>query len=216
MPPATLVEPKRRSIVVGQTALSFSEREEEVELANGFAATINGLVVTGSPRLDRWAAPLRKLAVFEKGAQFAIGDAVRLLRDRFGEESAQLIDPDLGWSLKTINLYSWMSERIPLENRRMDRLGVKHHLLVAALTPAKQRQWLTRAAADEEEQPWTAARLKKALEEGEDLPVEKWFILVGPLTSGQVQSDLMDRLEAEGLSVKAIDRRRRKATEPAT
>lgn len=207
-------EPRRRSIAPGMTALSFADAEESVSVGKGFAATVNGLVVEGSPRIEAWEAPGKKLRVLERGAQFAIGDFANELEARFGEAASQILDAESGWNLRTLSVYRWVASRIAHDIRRMDRLGIGHHLIVAALTPAKQRQWLTAACADDEEQPWSKARLKKALEANEDLPISGLYILVGPMTSGQVQADLMERLEHEGLLVKAIAKRQRRAQEP--
>ena len=208
--------PKRRSIAVGMTALSTTTTEDHVSIGRGLSATVNGLEVEGSPSLEACGEAGKRLRVIEKGAQFAIGDWVLYLEERFGEAAAQVLDPDLGWSLKTLGVYKWMAERIPRDIRRMDRLGVQHHMAVAPLTHERQRHWLTLAAADAEEAPWTVARLKAALEAGSDQPESAWFVIVS-CPSGQVQSDLMDRLEREGLSVKARTshvRRRRREPEP--
>lgn len=210
-------EPKRRSISPGQTALTFTpsvSADESVRLAPSFAATVNGLIVTGDPAFNAWQLPGKKLRVMERGSQFAIGDYANQLEERFGELAAQILDASEGWNLKTLNVYRWVASRIALGDRRMDRLGIKHHVLVAALTPAKQRGWLTRAACDDEAKPWTTARLAAALREGEDLPPSDWYVLVGPLSSGQVQDELMERLEAESLGVRAVTRRQRQAAQP--
>lgn len=202
-------EPVRRAIVLGNTALGVTTTVETVPIVKGFGATVNGLVVDGSPSQDAWTKTGRKLRVFEKGSQLTIGDWANYGEDRYGEAASQEIDPDNGWSIKTLSNYQWCARRIAQDIRRMDRLGIRHHQLVAPLTPAKQRLWLTRAAADEDEQPWTVGRLKKAMEEGEDLPVEKWYVLV-QCPDGARQASLMDDLEAQGLSCKAVTRRARK------
>lgn len=208
-------EPKR-AIAVGRTAIDTCQTIVAVEVGPGFRATVNGLDIDGTPDFPAWETAIRNLPVVEKGSPFAIGDAIRYGEARFGERAAQAYGPEQGWSEKTVGVYTWLSERIPSENRRMDRLGIRHHMLVAKLTSAKQRLWLTRAAADGEEKSWTVARLRKAIEEGQDVPPSVWYVLVGPLASGQIQSDLMDRLEAEKLPVKAIERRKKVATkEPA-
>lgn len=198
-----------RAFALGSTALGVTKSIDEVQVAKGFAITINGLVVDGHPAFPQWQKTIRDLRVSEKGAQFALGDAINFGEEAYGEKASQELDPENGWSLKTIQNYSWLARRIAPDVRRMDRLGVRHHQLVATLAPTKQRSWLHKAAADDEEKPWTVARLKKALDEGEDLPVTGYFVIV-TCPTGQAQSELMDRLEAEGLSCKATERRSKK------
>lgn len=202
----------KRGIQLGATALSMTKEIELVPLSEGFKADVNGLTVEGSPKFGDWAAVGKTLRVLERGAQFALGDFVRYGEDRFGEQAAQVLDAADGWSEKTIGIYSWLASRIVKADRRMDRLGVAHHLAVATLSTAKQRLWLAKAAADDEELPWTVGRLKAALKAGEDLPPSDWFVIVR-CKSGQQQSDLLDRLEREGFSAKASTRRRRKKEE---
>jgi hypothetical protein len=197
-------------MVLGATAMSVAtEIDESVPVSKGFKATVNGLVWEGRPSFEAWATAMKTLRVVERGSQFALGDGVIYGEDRYGEQASQVLDVTEGWSEKTIAIYKWLAERIPKDVRRMDRLGIAHHLAVATLTAAKQKHWLTLAADDEMARPWTVARLKQALREGEDLPATDFYVLVRCET-GQMQSDLMDRLEAEGLTVKAVTRRQRK------
>ncbi len=90
----------------------------------------------------------------------------------------------------------------------MDKLGVRHHMLVAPLSPAKQEEWLTRAA-DDEAGSWTVSRLKKALEEGEDQPVTAWWLLVA-VNDPSDQLALQAELEGAGRTCKAIEKRSKK------
>lgn len=208
-------KPIRRAIAVGATAIGSFKTIEEVPLGEGFAATVNGLVVNGTPAFERWAPIHKPLTVIERGSPFAVGDWIRYGEAHYGELASQMIDPSLGWSEKTIKNYVWISERISFERRRMDRLGIAHHQAVAALTAAQQTKWLAKAAADDEEEPWTVARLKKAIAQGGDAPATDWYVLVGPLKSGHAQEELMARLEGQKLAVKAITRRRVKKKEAA-
>lgn len=211
-------DPKRRSLVVGETALTFADAGEIVSLARGFDTTVNGLVVEGAPTFEAWSKVGAKLRVIERGAQFALGDFINYGEARFGEQASQEIDPASGWSQKTIDIYAWLARKIAREHRRMDRLGVHHHILVAGLHPEVQVQWLAKAAADTEPEPWSVARLKSELAlakvvQGAQVQVETDFYLtVGPMKSGQVQSDLLDRLHSEGLTVEAYEQKRRVKT----
>ncbi len=171
--------------------------------------TVNGLVVHGTPTFEKAATAGEVLRTAERCAQFAIGDYVLYIEERFGEEAAQILDFESGWSEKTVAIYKWMAERVAPDVRRMDRLGVRHHLLVSALSPTLQKKWLTKAAGAEDEKPWTVARLKAALQTGHDLPPEEFFVMVR-VASAIAQNDLMETLEAQGLACKALVRRSKK------
>jgi len=204
--------PKRRGIALGQTALALQTvPEEAVPVGKGFKAGVNGLVVEGRPSFESWAATGKTLRVIEKGAQFAIGDFLNYGEDRFNERASQVIDASEGWSERTCSVYRWLSTRIAKADRRMDRLTIAHHLLVAALSPAKQRSWLAKAADDEGE-PWTVSRLRKAIAEGEDAPISAFWVLV-LCTSASDQETFMGQMETAGRTTKAVVRRSRKKIE---
>lgn len=197
---------RRRAIALGETAMISMPADEKVQLSEGFRADVNGLDITGRPAIAAWAESLRTLRIIERGGQFAIGDAVVYGEDRYGEEASQFLDASEGWSEKTLSIYRWASTRIAKKNRRMDRLGIAHHLAVAALSEAGQKKWLTKAANDGEELPWTVGRLKAAIKAGEDQEVTGWFLIVACDTEAR-RDGLKDRLEREGHTVKARDSR---------
>lgn len=208
-------KPSVRGIQLGNTAISTLSptdvRPVPLE-APGFCVTVNGLIVDGDPDIVAAQQAGDVLRTTEKAGPFALGDFINYVETRFGEMASQIIDFESGWSEKTCKIYSWLAGRISPGIRRMDRLGIKHHLLVATLSPAKQEHWLNKASADDAEEPWTAAQLKKALEEGEpDLP-ETFWVLVSA-TSMADQSALQAQFEALGRSCKAVVRRERKKKE---
>lgn len=198
----------RRAISLGMTAMSVLSAASEVEavpIARGFKASVNGLLVDGEPTFHQCEKVGLTLRVFERGAPFALGDFVNYVETRFGEAAAQIIDSESGWSEKTVAVYRWMSGRIAQEDRRMDRLGIRHHLLVAALTPAQQRKWLAQAAADDQDGPWTVSRLAAAIQANDDVsPSALWVLVLA--TSQADQSALMASLESQGRTVKALVR----------
>lgn len=201
----------KRGIRLGDTALALARHPEDaVPLSPGFGLTVNGLVVDGAPTLQQADAAGSVLIVAERASQFAIGDFVNYVEDKFGERSAQIIDEDGGWSLKTVQVYSWLSKHVAPDVRRMDRLGIRHHLLVATLSPGKQREWLNRAA-DALDGPWTVARLAKALRENGDAEETAWWVLVATAGADE-QAALIERLSAEGKTAKAVTRRGRRTT----
>lgn len=202
----------RRAISIGDTAMAMAlEPGERVELADGFDVEVNGLHVVGQPLFEDWERGLKRLRIYERGAQFAVGDALLYGEDRYGEQAAQVIDPSLGWSQDTLSVYRWVSKSIPLEVRRMDRIGIAHHILVARadLSATKKKYWLDRAAADQEEQPWTVARLRDALKAGEDVPPSAFVVIVYCDTEDK-RDKLRDKLEKDGYETKSGERRKAK------
>lgn len=200
--------PARRAIAVGMTAMSISsDPAKAVVVGRGFRATVNGLNVDGEPSFAVAAETGERLRVMERGAQFALGDFIVYVENHFGERAAQIIDFEGGWSERTCAVYRWLATRIALADRRMDRLGVSHHLLVAPLAPAKQRHWLKQAAADEEERPWTVARLRQAIGEGADAPVTGYWCLV-LCSDAEDQTRLQEEMEKQGRTCKAVERRK--------
>jgi hypothetical protein len=190
----------------GSTALSFVDIIERVRVSDNVLVSVNGLEVTGPVSYEEWAPDGRKLRVFEKASPLAIGDWYNLGAQLFGERASQEIDPLNGWSLATLENYAWVARQIAVDDRRMDRLGIRHHQLVAHLPAEKQREWLA-LAADDEEGPWKVARLKKALEFGKDLKPTGWYVVVGPLASAAAQERLMSKLSGDGLQVRASVKR---------
>lgn len=201
-----------RGIMLGSTALSVlgpTAASSPVQISKGFRATVNGLVLEGQPSYDQALVAGTALRVFERSAPFALGDFVLYVEDKFGAAASQILDAENGWSLKTIAAYSWLAKKVPLARRRMDRLGVRHHMLVAVLTAKQQEYWLTKAAADDEEEPWTVKRLKDAIEDGGDVLPTAWWVLVEAKNEDD-QRALMETLEKQGRSVKATSRRGKK------
>lgn len=200
-----------RSITLGQNAVEVlpPDTAEPVELAEGFTLTVNGMEITGRPPFNRWDRVGRQLCATERGIQFGLGDYLNALEAEFGDDYYQIVDYSSGWSQKTCEVYRWLAARIPRERRRMDKLGIRHHLMVAAMSPEKQEEWLSKAA-ENEEGAWTVARMRKALENGADAPVTAWWVLV-PAESAEDQLALQTRIEREiGRTCKAVERRGKK------
>ena len=195
-----------RAISLGETALSIEKSVHAVPLSTPFSVSVNGLVIDGHPEFEDWERLGQTLRTAERGIQFAIGDFLNAVETELGERASQIVDYSEGWSEKTCDVYRWVAKRIAKDRRRMDRLTIRHHLVVATCTPAKQPEWLEKPANDSEESPWTIKRLVEAMKEGEDLPPTALWVLVF-CKSEEDQSGLMSSLEAQGRTVKAVERR---------
>lgn len=204
---ATTPREPRRAIALGDTALSLvADATEAVPIVEGFSVSVNGLVVSGQPTYEACELMGTTLRTAERGIQFAIGDFLNYIDEHLGERASQIVDYSEGWSKKTCDVYSWIAKRISPERRRMDRLGIKHHLLVAGMSADKQREWLDRAA-DSDEDPWTVKRLQQEIKANGDLVVTGWWVLVNANDESD-QRALMATLESQGRTCKATMRRR--------
>jgi hypothetical protein len=170
-----------------------------------FQFTSQGLVVTGDPSFEDWAQAMHTVAVIERGLAFLVGDLIRFGEDKFGELAAQVIDAR-SWKPETVRAYTWLAEKVPMENRMLDRgLTVKHHLAVAKLPEPEQRKWLQRALNNGEEQ-WTTARLQAAIKNGADEEATRFYVLV-ECTTQKRRDELQKQLELDGHICKSVDKR---------
>ena len=78
--------------------------------------------------------------------RFAIGDAIRLGEELYGEECQQAFEL-LNLSEEGRLEYVRVATRVPRSRRRKD-LSWSHHRAVAALPPPEQKEWLKRASEE--------------------------------------------------------------------
>lgn len=192
----------------GVTALTVVRTDVSIRLSPHFSMTANGLEWTGRPSIEECGVVGVTLSTAERGIQFAIGDFANYVEDVFGEEASQIIDYSEGWSESTLFVYKWMAKNVKLEHRRMDRLSVQHHLAVATLPEPLQTKWLTEAAADREDRPWTVRRMKDAIRVNGDAPETGWWLQV-LCQSAADQQALQTALEQQGRIVKLLTSRRK-------
>lgn len=193
----------RRALALGDTAMAtIVERDTGVDLTKGFRLTVNGLYPQGQPTFAESAKAGEILRVAQRADGFAIGGWANYVEQRFGEEAAQMIDAESGWNLKTLSVYQWMDKQIAPERRRMDRLTIKHHLLVAALSAAKQKLWLDRAANDDGDEPWTSTQLRDAIVKNEEELSEQAFWVITMAKNEQDANGLVASMQAQGRTAK--------------
>lgn len=195
-----IVEPE----AVEETASQF--------LLGPFVVNVNGLRVPDHEEVPfaEWERLGSRLSIMEKGVQFAVGDWLNEIEERFGEEAAQAVDASQ-WRESTVSNYRWVAKSVPKSVRMMDAgLSFKHHQVLARYPARTQKRWLKRAANDGD--PWTVARLKAALLEGEDLPIVGWRLLV-TCEDAQQRLDLKTQLEGRGFACREVDKRQRRRQE---
>lgn len=175
-----------------------------VRLGAHFEITAQGLVVKGKPTFDDCEGLWETLLTTEKTIQFVIGDAMKFFREYLGDKADQIISDRVGWTLETLRNYEWCAEKIPQQNRRLDKLSFTHHLKVAKCSPREQQRWLNKAADDET--PWSAKRLGAAVKAGEDLAVTTW-VVIAFCDSQDARDALQKEIESKGIRCEAGERR---------
>lgn len=160
-----------------------------------------GLVLRKKPTYDQWDGIGELLANFERGLQFMIGDWANQGEMIFGEEASHAIDHGR-FAAETLRQFRWVAERVPPENRRPD-LSFDHHVAVAALPPANQKQWLTRAvdAASENDgdgKPWSANRMRAEMAREGAKALTLVYLLFVDCQSADKQQQLSVELEQRG------------------
>lgn len=167
---------------------------EPVIVDDHFMVTPQGLDVRGEPDFDQCEIFWKKLRSMERGIQFAIGDAAKYLRSRWGEKADQIISAATGWSEGTVRAYEWTAEKVPLNSRHMESLTYSHHQAVAKLPPREQAKWLNKAAGGE----WSVAKMKSEMKH-EDYADRSYWLTVRCKSEAE-RDALQKRLESEGFT----------------
>jgi len=176
---------------------TIGEEFMPVVVDDHFLIQADGLRVKGKPSFHDWEMFWKKLRSMEKGIQFAIGDAIKLMRAQLGEKADQIISAATGWSDSTVRAYEWTADKVPQEVRHMDTLSYSHHQAVAKLPPKEQTKWLDKAATGDGTKEWTVAALKAHMKSA-DTGVEASFWLLVRCKDAADRDQLSKRLEAEG------------------
>lgn len=185
------------------------EEFADIRLGDHFTLSPTGLIVKGKPSFNECHAMFLSLRTLERGLQIAIGDAIKYIRDRFGERADQIISAATGWTAETARNYEWVAERVT-PDRRHPALTISHYQAVAALQPKEQKKWLEKAIAPIEDggEVWKVSRLKAAVKHGDDLPVTKHMLVV-ECVSEKDREDLQNELVGRGYQCHASDSRRK-------
>lgn len=164
-----------------------------------FLIQADGLRVRGKPSFTDWEAFWKKLRSMERGIQFAIGDAIKFMREQLGEKADQIISEATGWSDSTVRAYEWTAEKVPQQVRHMDTLTYSHHQAVAKLPPKEQSRWLDKAATGDGTKEWTVSQLKANMKQA-DAGGELSYWLMVRCKSPEERDKLRKRLESEGFT----------------
>lgn len=182
-----------------------------IKLSKRIALSMNGLVVDGRASPTEWEHAAALLHTAHRADAFALGDFLRIGEEQLGDRLYQIVDYGSGWSEETCRNYRWIAEKVPARVRRMDRLTIRHHQVVAPLEVGQQEHWLD-LAADAEDGPWTVQQLRDALAGTTDAPPPRYYLLIEFGTQAE-QAAVAAQFEGKGHKVKQITSRRRKAKE---
>lgn len=128
----------------------------------------------------------------DKGLHFYLGDFANLLEPY--EWGSQVLDASCGFSLETIRKDAYVAKRVGDANRRIAQ-SHGHAVVVAALTPEKQREWLEKS----HESDWSVAKLKAEIAASADGERKTLIhVLVVDCKTEAQQAKLAAKLEAEG------------------
>lgn len=125
-----------------------------------FSFDFRGLSVEGAPPIAEWWEAGFRLYRFAQGVQFAVGDWFLWGEETYPEEELyQFLEEKTGWAYETLRNFVWVSSRVSPSIRRLTDLSWGHYQTVAALAPAEQAEWLSRAASE----GWTREQLRGAV-----------------------------------------------------
>lgn len=169
-----------------------------VVIDDHFLITPQGLQVRGKPSYDDCDTFWRKLRSLEKGVQFAIGDAAKYFRQRFGDKADQILSEATGLSFETLRAYEWTADKVPPETRHMETLTYSHHQAVGKLPPVEQAKWLDKAAQGDGDKPWSVSALKAKLKAADATEVSYWLVV--RCKSEDDRTTLQKELESRGFT----------------
>jgi len=167
-----------------------------------FTVGINGLAVEGVPDLATCMQVGKVLGTVKQSMQMAIGGFINWLEAHYAEQASQIVDTELFGDDRTVLVWRWVDEKVPLANRRLAEISFSHHQVVAVLEPPQQVLWLQKAIDGK----WSVAALKAAMKEA--VPDAKagrpatWWVEV-QCENEDDQLTLIGRLQEEGRTCRA-------------
>lgn len=146
-----------------------------------FTLSVAGIAVTGSPRFDEWATTYAVVERIESGVMWWLGDLLNYGENAYGEAFSQVLNAS-GYREGTLRNAKWVAASVPASRRR-EAIPFSLHQEVASLTPAKQDEYLDKAANE----GLTRAELRRAIHASGD---------VAPLTAGEALRQFSEFTEA--------------------
>lgn len=169
-----------------------------------FTVGINGLAVEGVPDIPTCTQVGKVLGTVKQSMQMAIGGFINWLEAHYGEQASQIVDTEIFGDDRTVLVWRWVEEKVPLVNRRLAEISFSHHQVVAVLEPAQQVMWLQKAIDGK----WSVAELKAAMKEAAAVPDSKagrppTFWVEVQCEDEDDQHTLMGQLQEQGRTCRA-------------
>lgn len=182
-----------------EKTLALVTQEKRALKLGQFVIGINGMAIDGKPDLPTCARVGETLGMVRQSMQMGIGDFINWLELTYGEQASQVVDYETFGDDRTVLVWRWVAERVPLWVRRLAEISFTHHQLVAGLDDHKEQAlWLQRAIDNK----WSTSQLKAAMKEAKGEPVstekaaEYWLVV--QCESELDLKSLMDRMASEG------------------
>lgn len=162
-----------------------------------FALSQTALMVNNGDALtiEQAGQAAGKLKAVHGSLAYWMGDLIDIIETRFGEEAAQIIDPDF-LDEKLVADYRAVAKAVAPPMRAL-AASWDHAKAVSRLKPEAQEKWLQKALDED----WIASKLKQeitAAGAGGDSSMR--FLLIVDTKTEAKQKELAKRLEAEGFS----------------
>jgi hypothetical protein len=179
-------------------SLQATDPEAVVAQYGPFVFTKSGMIPTGTPQYDEWAAAMSWSQRVASASPFWVADMITFGESHYGEKYAQALDAT-EHAYGTLANAVYVAKAIPADRRR-PQLSFAIHQEVAPLPPAEQEQWLDRVETEgwTREQLRTQMRAEKAQQTGQAVAI--WLLV--RCTDVADQDQLAARLRAEGRAVK--------------
>jgi hypothetical protein len=132
--------------------------------AGNMVFTAVGLDFQGDISRDEWLAAYRFAQQVRRAIWWIVADLAAYAADRWGEKYSHLSEIT-GYKEQSLKDMAYVARHIQL-SVRTDKLTPTHHKLVAALSPATQRHYLSLGA----EKGWSVGVMRYAIETGNDNP----------------------------------------------
>jgi len=137
----------------------MSEQQAPYDIVTDDLMVFDGMTLALSQNLTlpQAGAILEKLYQSMDWSQFYIGDLLNHCNAKFGEDYAQIVDPEK-YKPKTLQRFKYIADRVPPKNR-FTKLSYSIHVEVAHLDPESQKGWLQMAI----DEGWTVDEMREAM-----------------------------------------------------
>jgi hypothetical protein len=129
-----------------------------LHLRDDVISTTTSLAIPKGLTKDQWVAIGTTLGKSDSSLRWWIADWWVYGDHRYGDRKALAVTGVFGLAFETLMDYGTVSRNVKASNR-FEALSFTHHIQVAALRPAKQKRYLTRAL----ESGWSVSELKKQI-----------------------------------------------------